>query len=166
MKKAGALVLLVLCACSTREDTAVNAVSMTPEDMLAKIRANAEVQNEVMFQAMPDDAILDLRDQARQAQADGDVETARGLLEQALAVQGKDPEAMQMLAELAILQKSWAAAERMALQSFASGPKLGGLCRRNWLTVHYAKLAQGQPMADHQLAKNLTECTIVPPARM
>ena len=44
MKKACALALLVLCACSTREDTAVNAVSMTPEDMLAKIRANAEVQ--------------------------------------------------------------------------------------------------------------------------
>ena len=89
MKKACALALLVLCACSTREDTAVNAVSMTPEDMLAKIRANAEVQNEVMFQAMPDDAILDLHDQARQAQADGDVDTARRLLEQALAVDGK-----------------------------------------------------------------------------
>lgn len=166
MKKAGTLALLMLCACSTPEETAVNPVSMTPEDMLAKIRANAEVQNEVMFQAMPDDAILDLRDQARQAQADGDVETARGLLEQALAVQGKDPEAMQMLAELAILQKSWTLAERMALQSFESGPKLGGLCRRNWLTMHYAKLAQGQPMAEHQLAKNLSECTIVPPARM
>jgi len=67
MKKAGALALLVLCACSRPEETAVNPVSMTPEDMLAKIRASAEVQNEVMFQTMPDDAVLDLRDKAQQA---------------------------------------------------------------------------------------------------
>lgn len=166
MKKACALVLVVLSACSTREDTSVQPLSMTPEDMLAKIRASSEVQNEVVFQTLPDDAVLDLREQARQAQSRGEFEQARNLLGQALAIDARDPEAMQMLAELAILQKSWAAAERMALQSFASGPKLGGLCRRNWLTVHYARLALGQPMADHQLAKNLTECTLVPPARM
>ena len=166
MKKVGMLMLLVLCACSTPEETAVNPVSMTPEDMLAKIRASGEVQNEVMFQTLPDDAVLDLRDQAQQAQSAGEFERARNLLGQALAIDARDPEAMQMLAELAILQKSWTLAERMALQSFESGPKLGGLCRRNWLTMHYAKLAQGQPMAEHQLAKNLSECTIVPPARM
>jgi lipoprotein NlpI len=166
MKKACSLLLVLLCACSTREDTSVTPVSMTPEDMLAKIRASGEVQNEVMFQTMPDDAVLDLREQARQAQSLGEFEQARNLLGQALAIDARDPEAMQMLAELAILQKSWAAAERMALQSFASGPKLGGLCRRNWLTVHYARLARGQPMADHLLAKSLSECTIVPPARM
>jgi hypothetical protein len=166
MKKFFALLLLVLCACSSRDQSSVASVSMAPEDMLAKIRGNADVQHEVVFQGLPDDAILDLHDQARKAQADGDLASTRRFLEQALTVNQKDPETLQMLAELAILEEAWLAAERAALDSYASGPKLGGLCRRNWLTVHYAKLAQGQPMAEHQLAKNLNECTIVPPARL
>jgi len=166
MKKLCALVLLVLCACSSRDQSSVTTVSMAPEDMLAKIRGNADVQHEVEFQALPDDAILDLQDRARKAQAGGDLALTRRLLEQALTVNQKDPETLQMLAELAILEEAWLAAERAALDSYASGPKLGGLCRRNWLTVHYAKLAQGQPMAEHQLAKSLNECTIVPPARL
>lgn len=157
---------LLLSACSSRENVSVNKSVLTPEQMLAKIHANNAVSNELAFQAMPDEALLDLRDQAQQAQTDGNLELAQNLLNQALAINQKDPEILQMLAELAILQNSFANAERLAFSSFQAGPKLGGLCRRNWLTVHYAKMARGLSMPESQLAKSLAECTIVPPARM
>jgi uncharacterized protein HemY len=160
------LTLMLLSACSTREETTVNRLSMTPEDMLVQIHARKPVQNELVFQTIPDEALLDLREQAEQAQSVGDYRRTQDLLDQALKLNAKDPEALQMLAELAILQKSWLNAEHMALRSFQSGPKLGDLCRRNWLTVHYAQVAQGLPVVAHQLAKNLNACTIVPPVRM
>jgi hypothetical protein len=166
--KKGLLILLVclLCACNTRENTAVNKMTMTPEEMLAKIHANNAVSNELAFQAMPDEALLDLRDQAQQAQTDGHLELAQTLLEQALTINEKDPEILQMLAELALLQSTFANAEHLAMSSYQAGPKLGSLCRRNWLTIHYAKSAQGLPSIEDQLAKHLAECTIVPAARM
>jgi len=160
------LSICVLSACSTQENTALKSVSMTPEEMLVKIHANNEVKNEVAFQALPDEELLELRDKARQAQADGNLELTDTLLAQALAINAKDPEIIQMQAEVALLQNSFADAERLALSSYQAGPKLGGLCRRNWLTMHYAKSAQGLPITKDQLAKRLAECTIVPAARM
>ena len=157
---------ILLSACSSRENVSVNKSVLTPEEMLAKIHAENNVSGEVSFQAMPDEAVLDLREKASQAQQRGELDSAVQLLNQALAVNDKDPEAMQMLAELAILQESFDHAERMARRSYEFGPKLGGLCRRNWLTVHYAKMARGLSMPESQLAKSLAECTIVPPARM
>lgn len=156
----------MLGACSTQDNTAVKSVSISPEEMLAKIHANNDVKNEVAFQALPDEDLLDLRDKARQALNDRNFELARTSLTQALVINQKDPESLQMQAELALLQKSFVEAERLAFNSYQAGPKLGGLCRRNWLTMHYAKSAQGLPIAEHQLAKHLAECTIVPPARM
>ena len=167
MKKV--LLILSVCmlfACSTQENTTVKTLSMSPEEMLAKIHANNDVNNEVAFQALPDEDLLDLRDKARQAQTDGNLERAQTLLTQALVINAQDPEAIQMQAELALSQKSFANAERLALSSYKAGPKLGGLCRRNWLTIHYAKSAQGLPTTEDQLAKHLAECTFVPAARM
>ncbi len=158
--------LCILAACSTPENTAVTKTSMSSEEILAKIHASNSVSNEVAFQAMPDEAVLDLRDKAQQAQTNGKLDQAQTLLKQALIINARDPEAMQMLAEIAILQNSYASAEHLAFSSYQAGPKLGGLCRRNWLTIHYAKAAQGLPNSEVQLAKRLAECTIVPPARM
>jgi hypothetical protein len=160
------LLMFLLCACGTQENTTVNKIAMSSEEMLAKIHANNIVNNELVFQAMPDEALLDLRDKAMQAQTDGNFDLAKTLLNQALAINEKDPEILQMLAELALLQKSFANAERFATNSYHTGPKLGGLCRRNWLTIHYAKSAQGLPIVQEQLAKHLAECTVVPAARM
>lgn len=168
MKKGSLIVaVLMLSACSTQEENVVKIKpSLTPTEMLTKIRANNDVQNEVLFQAMPDDAVIDLLDQALRAQQAGQYAQANNVLNKALIIDAKNPEVNQMLAEIAILQESWSNAEKLALQSYEYGPKLGGLCRRNWLTVHFAKGAQGKPMADYVLAKNLNDCTLVPPARM
>ncbi len=167
MKKAAALALvLALAACSRPETVPVPALSETPEQMLGKIRAQGDVGDELVFQALADDALVDLREQAERAEADGDRAKAEQLLDRALVLNAADPQVLQARAELAILDRAWPLAERLARQSFASGPKLGHLCRRNWLTVHYAALAQGRALPDRELAQNLGECTHVPPARL
>ena len=160
------IVIMALSACGRHDETTINPSPLSPDQMLAKIRGNGEVHNEVVFQAISDDAIVDLRDQAKQAELNGDYPKASSLLEQALAINAADPEALQSRAELAIRQQAWHDAELMAKKSFESGAKLGDLCRRNWLTMHYAKSAQGSPVPDQQLAKNLNDCTLVPPGRM
>lgn len=167
MKKPAAIAAaLFLAACSRPEDTAVSVPMESPEQMLGIIRADGEVRNEVVFQALSDEAVTALREQASRAEAQGDFATARSALDQALILQQSDPSALQQRAELAIRDGDWAVAERLAMKSFDSGAKLGQLCRRNWLTVHYARKAQGQGLQGQLLAKSLGDCTIVPPVRM
>lgn len=163
---AGIATALLLVACSRPEDTTVSVPLESPEQMLGIIRADAGPADEVAFQALADDAVLDLREQARQAEARGDYAGARAALDAALAVQDDNPDALQQRAELAVRESDWAEAERLAMKSFASGAKLGQLCRRNWLTVHYARKARGQAMPGQQLARNLGDCTVLPPVRM
>jgi tetratricopeptide (TPR) repeat protein len=166
--KYGLLILLVLAlvACSRPETTPVPAHDLSPEQMLDKIRAQSEVGNEVVFNALADEVILDLQANAGVAEAAGNYAQAKKLLDDALQVNPADPQVLQSRAELAIRDQAWVQAEQYARRSFDSGAKLGSLCRRNWLTMHYARMAQGRSLPPPQLAKNLNECTLVPPARL
>ena len=167
MKYALPIVLvLALVACSRPETTPVPAHNLSPEQMLDKIRAQSEVGNEVVFNALADEVILDLQANAGAAEAAGYYAQAKTLLDQALQVNPADPQVLQSRAELAIRDQAWVQAEQYAQRSFDSGAKLGSLCRRNWLTMHYARMAQGRSLPPPQLAKNLNECTLVPPARL
>ena len=167
MKYALPIVLvLALVACSRPETTPVPAHDLSPEQMLDKIRAQSEVGNEVVFNALADEVILDLQANAGAAEAVGNYAQAKTLLDQALQVNPADPQVLQSRAELAIRDQAWVQAEQYAQRSFDSGAKLGSLCRRNWLTMHYARMAQGRSLPPPQLAKNLNECTLVPPARL
>ena len=167
MKYALPIVLvLALVACSRPETTPVPAHNLSPEQMLDKIRAQSEVGNEVVFNALADEVILDLQANAGAAEAVGNYAQAKTLLDQALQVNPADPQVLQSRAELAIRDQAWVQAEQYAQRSFDSGAKLGSLCRRNWLTMHYARMAQGRSLPPPQLAKNLNECTLVPPARL
>ncbi|WP_395769455.1 tetratricopeptide repeat protein [Arenimonas sp.] len=167
MKYALPIVLvLALVACSRPETTPVPAHDLSPEQMLDKIRAQSEVGNEVVFNALADEVILDLQANAGAAEAVGNYAQAKTLLDQALQVNPADPQVLQSRAELAIRDRAWVQAEQYARRSFDSGAKLGSLCRRNWLTMHYARMAQGRSLPPPQLAKNLNECTLVPPERL
>ena len=160
------LLVLALVACSRPETTPVPAHDLSPEQMLDKIRAQSEVGNEVVFNALADEVILDLQANAGVAEAAGNYAQAKKLLDDALQVNPADPQVLQSRAELAIRDQAWVQAEQYAQRSFDSGAKLGSLCRRNWLTMHYARMAQGRSLPPPQLAKNLNECTLVPPARL
>lgn len=160
------VLVLALVACSRPETTPVPAHDLSPEQMLDKIRAQSEVGNEVVFNALADEVILDLQANAGEAEAAGNYAQAKTLLDQALQVNPADPQVLQSRAELAIRDQAWVQAEQYARRSFDSGAKLGSLCRRNWLTMHYARMAQGRSLPPPQLAKNLNECTLVPPVRL
>lgn len=167
MKRALPIVLaLALAACSLPETTPVAVHDLSPEQMLDKIRAQPEVSNEVVFQALADEAILDLHADALAAEVASNYLQAKKLLDDALLLNPTDPQVLQSRAELAIRDQAWTQAEQYAQRSFDSGAKLGSLCRRNWLTMHYARMAQGRSLPPPQLAKNLNECTLVPPARL
>lgn len=166
MKRSLMVLALALAACSRPETTPVPAGDLSPEQMLDKIRAQPEVGNEVVFQALADEAIVDLHANALAAEAEGDYVQAKNRLDEALQMNPSDPQVLQSRAELAIRDRAWAQAEQYAQRSFDSGAKLGSLCRRNWLTMHYARMAQGRSLPPPQLAKNLNECTLVPPARL
>ena len=101
----------VLAACSQPQETTVPKETLSPEQMLGKIRAQSEVGDEVVFQAMPDEAIVDLRQRAQSAEQIGEFARARDLLDAALAINGNDPEVLQLRAELAIREKTWTVAE-------------------------------------------------------
>lgn len=158
--------MLVLVACSRPDTITVPVLEMHPAQMLDNIRAQSTLGNEVLFQPLADEAILDLQAKARTAEAEGHYAQASALLEKALVLNPADPEVLQGRAELAIREGAWAQAEHDALRSFDSGAKLGSLCRRNWLTLHYAKMAQGRPLPPPVLARKLNECTVIPPTRL
>jgi Tfp pilus assembly protein PilF len=146
MKRGLMVLALALAACSRPETTPVPASDLSPEQMLAKIRAQSEVGNEVVFQALADEAIVDLHANALAAEAEGDYVLAKKRLDEALQVNPSDPQILQSRAELAIRDSAWVQAEQYAQRSFDSGAKLGSLCRRNWLTMHYARMAQGRSL--------------------
>jgi 4-diphosphocytidyl-2C-methyl-D-erythritol kinase len=168
MKKALGLCLAVLLAACARPQQPVvePAIALSPEQILEKINSQSDLETEVAFQAMPDDAVVDLRTQSENAERNGDIALAIRHIDAALQMQANDPESLQQRAELAIRERRWPMAEQLAQQSFAAGAKLGSLCRRNWLTVHYASLAQGRKMRDPELAKHIADCTLLPPARL
>ena len=73
MKKTFAVFLVLFsAACSRPETVAVPALSETPEQMLGKIRAQGDVGDELVFQALPDEGVEELREQAARAETDGD----------------------------------------------------------------------------------------------
>ena len=66
----------------------------------------------------------------------------------------------------ALLQREWMQAEKLAVRSFELGPKLGGLCRRNWATIGHARAMRGAAKAAEVAHAQADSCIVAPPARM
>ena len=56
--------------------------------------------------------------------------------------------------------------QHLAARSFAVGPKLGGLCRRNWATIGHARAMRGAHEAAGVAHRQGESCTVSPPVRM
>ena len=69
-------------------------------------------------------------------------------------------------AELALQRRAWKSAEALAIESYERGPKLGGLCRRNWATIGHAREQRGAPKAAAVAFRQGESCTVAPPVRM
>ncbi|GAB2490670.1 tetratricopeptide repeat protein [Arenimonas alkanexedens] len=173
MKFAGLMVLaLFLAGCG---NSGGNAATTAPSRAKAKLDLVALVASvrevgvqgvELEVQPLRDPQVDDLRQQAETQEAAGDLTDAVATLDQALALVPGDPDLLQWKAELALLRRAWVEAERLANQSYESGPRLGGLCRRNWTTIQHARRLGGDADGSEVARRQVDACTVAPPVRM
>jgi tetratricopeptide (TPR) repeat protein len=160
------VILIVLAACSQPAPTVEQTVK-PDRNAVAEIRATgAAFESAVEVHPLRDPAIDGLVAQARQAEAAGRYDDAVAAIDHALQIAPDAPELLQSLAELEILRGHWQRAEQLAMQSFRLGPKLGGLCARNWQTVIEARIEFDDPATRASAEKNLANCRVAPPVRM
>lgn len=162
-----ATAMLALAACGTSpSDTRAQSARLTPLAMLAQVRAAGQLGNELDVQPLRDPQVQDLRDTATQAEQRGDYAGAARAIAQALRLTPDDPDLLQWQAELALVGKDWHSAESLAMRSYDKGPKLGGLCRRNWSTLRYAREARGDAVGAGVAQQQSGRCAVTPPVRM
>lgn len=164
-----ALAVLSACSGSTSSGLTVSRPATRPgssSNMLVQVRAAGQIGNELDVQPLRDPQVEDLRSAATQAENRGDFASAKLALSQALLLTPNDPDLLQWQAEMALVTRDWAQAEQLATRSYGTGPKLGGLCRRNWTTIRFAAEARGNAAAGAQAQQRLAACTVAPPTRM
>ncbi|GGA85493.1 hypothetical protein GCM10011521_24940 [Arenimonas soli] len=142
------------------------AAEASPAELVAQVRALGEHGHELEVQPLRDPQVEDLRTQAQAQEAAGEPKAAFDTLARALVISPGDPDLLQWQAELALLRRAWKQAETLAAQSFELGPKLGGLCRRNWATIGHARAMRGAHEAAGVAHRQGESCTVSPPVRM
>ncbi len=160
---------LALVACSSGAPPAGKGRSSAKPDVVsqvAAVRAAGVNGNELEVQPLRDPQVEDLRVQAEAQEVKRELKQANATLDRALVLSPGDPDLLQWKAELALLGRAWVAAEQLANDSFQKGPKLGGLCRRNWTTIAYAREGRGDAAGAAVARGQVDSCTVAPPVRM
>jgi predicted Zn-dependent protease len=167
------LVLLGSCAVSPPRPPApappmaVAPPAPTRLELLAEVRAAAEDAGDVIQVApLRDPAVNDLLAEAAELERIGELTAAAGRLQQALALTPGDPQLMQEYAELLLALEQPDDAEALAARSFEAGPQLGGLCRRNWATMHIARRQRGDADGAAEATAQMGRCIVEPQLRM
>lgn len=169
MKKSFVLSLvLMLGACSQPPSTPQSSKQASPpRDLVAEVRASGvEAEDSLDVQPLRDPAVEDLRTAATAHERARRFKQADEVLLQALKITPNDPELLQLRAEIALFREQYSQAEELAYASFARGPKLGGLCRRNWATVRVAREMRGETQGVGAATEQTKRCTVEPPVRM
>jgi len=163
-------VALASCAGGPRRDTVaddqphVSAPAGTI--LLREVREAGKLGVELDVQPLRDPQVEDLRARATQAEARGDHAGAEADIVQALALSPDDPGLLQWRAELALVRHDFETASAAAQRSFDTGPKVGGLCRRNWTTIRLAAQVRGDTVAAGEARTQAAACKVAPPVRM
>jgi len=157
---------LMLSGCGASSGGSAGTHHLSPNEMLAQVRAAGVTGVELDVQPLRDPQVEDLRAAATQAENGRDYVGANRALAQALQLMPNDPDLLQWQAEIALVTRGWAQAEQFATQSYAKGPKLGGLCRRNWTTIRFAREAHGDAAGAAQAQQHVPACAVTPPVRM
>jgi len=166
---AGACSLLSSCGGSTSGSLADARPATRPAgsaELLQQVRTAGEVGDELDVQPLRDPRVEDLRASATAAEARGDYSGAARLLAQAALLTPDDPELLQWQAEMALVARDWTQADALAVKSWDRGPKLGGLCRRNWTTRRLAAEARGDAALALQAQQQVAACKVAPPVRL
>ncbi|MEO7064659.1 MAG: tetratricopeptide repeat protein, partial [Dokdonella sp.] len=132
-----------------------------PANAVRTIRAaGAGVDSAVQVHPLRDPAIDGFLKKANEAEARNDIAAAIDAANKALKLAPDAPEIVQYLAELEVARGDWSKADQLAMKSFALGPKVGGLCARNWQTVIEARTALGDAATVAQARLRLKECRV------
>jgi hypothetical protein len=166
-----AALVMTLAACSSDPSGPATrgrraATRVDPATMVATVRSVGQYGVELEVQPLRDPQVQDLRDQAELLEKQGKTRDAEARIDQALAISVDDPDLLQWKAELALYRRAWTEAEQLANRSFERGPKLGGLCRRNWATIQQARGGGGDSVGAANAGKQIDACTVAPPVRM
>lgn len=128
-------------------------------DLVASIRAaGAREKSVIDVNPLRDPAVAALQDAAQRDDQSGHYADAASKLDQALKLSPQSPDLLQARAEIDVRQKDYAAAERLARQSWSLGPKLGPLCARNWQTVVEMRRQAGDRMGAEAASKDVLAC--------
>lgn len=162
--------ILALGACSS-PPAPQKPVAAKPEaparDLVAEVRAaGAGSDDEFEVQPLRDPVIEDLRASATQAETARKFAEADAFLQEALDFTPDDPELLQWRAELALAQGNYERTIQLANVSYEKGPKLGGLCRRNWTAIKVSREMTDYPAAADAATQQVARCTVEPPVRM
>jgi hypothetical protein len=168
-----AVLPLVLCALAACSGTGTGAARGAPAVarmgagplLLQQVRAAGRLGNELDVQPLRDPQVEDLRAAATAAESRGDYAGARDALAKALVISPQDPDLLQWQAEMALVGHDWSSAKAFATQSWELGPKLGGLCRRNWTTIRLAAEARSDATSAGQAQQRAAACAVAPPNR-
>lgn len=163
------LLVLGLAACSSDAPPPARgapAARLDPVAMVVAIRLASAGDDELFVQPVRDPRVDELRAQAEVLEAQGDFKAAAAAIESALAITPGDNELLQWRAEISLLRRKWAEAERQANEAYEKGTKLGGLCRRSWSTIRYAREARGMTEAAEVARRQAEACAVPLPVRM
>jgi len=139
-----AAALVSACASAPPAPAPVALTSATPDEMVALVESAAgSGDGELAVQPLRDPMVEDLREQARQARAQGRHDEAAAALDRALELVPEEPALLQERAEAALLQRDFARAGQLAERAFALGAQVGPLCRRHWATIEQVRLVEG-----------------------
>ena len=158
--------LLSACSSTPPAPLPVALTSVTPEAMVAAIRASAgHDDSELAVQPLRDPMVEDLRQAATRLEAQGRYPDAGAALDKALAIVPEDPALLQERAEAALLLKDPAGAETRARHAYDLGAKVGPLCRRHWATVRQVRLLVGDAPGAASAQTRIDACKVAGPNR-
>jgi Flp pilus assembly protein TadD len=160
------LATAMLSGCGGSGSPAAGVRKLSGAQMLAQVRAAGETGRELDVQPLRDPQVEDLRAMAAAAEQRGDYAAADAALVSALHISANDPDLTQWRAELALVRRDWSGAEKLAMESYDRGPKLGGLCRRNWTTLQLARESRGDTGNAAIAQQRVGQCAVNPPVRM
>lgn len=162
--------LMALAACSPPPDETPAVTKPAPapaRDLVAEVRAQGvDAPDALEVQPLRDPQVEDLLAATTRHENAKAFDRADASIAQALAIVPNDPALLQHRAEIALAREDYDLAEKLANSSYERGPKLGGLCRRNWATIRVAREMRGQPEAAATAAAQAQRCTVAPPVRM
>ena len=160
---------LALAACSPPPDeTPATTKGPTPKrDLVAEVRAQgADAPDSLEVQPLRDPQVEDLIATATRQENARKFKDADAAIARALQITPDDPALLQHRAEIALARADYDLAEKLANSSYERGPKLGGLCRRNWATIRVSREMRGQADAAATAGTQGQRCTLEPPVRM